>query len=132
MRINTLKCVGGCHRCECPPRSYLDTDTSFKTKTTARVRKTVKTASAGIPGAGRPVVEFSNDGRTHTEGPAGRHYEQERSRAGCHLFFNAFWLVSNFCLFQMYMRDSLHQIDHGVIIHVLRGILRFFYGNNTL
>ena len=98
----------------------------------ARVRKTVKTASAGIPGAGRPVVEFSNDGRTHTEGPAGRHYEQERSRAGCHLFFNAFWLVSNFCLFQMYMRDSLHQIDHGVIIHVLRGILRFFYGNNTL
>ena len=31
-----------------------------------------------MPGVGRPVVEFSNDGRTHTEGPAGRHYEQER------------------------------------------------------
>ena len=121
---------GGCHRCECPPKSYLDTETTFKAKTTARVKKIVKAASAGVPGAGRPVVEFSNDGRTHTAGPAGRSYEQERTRAGFHLFFNAFWLVSNFCLFQMYMRDSLHQIDHGVIIHVLRGILRLFYGNN--
>ena len=90
---------------------------------------TVKTSSAGIPGAGRPVVEFNNDGRTHTEGPAGRQYEGEHKRSGYHLFFNAFWLVSHFCLFQMYMRDSLHQIDHGVIIHVLRGILRLFYGN---
>jgi len=110
---------------------YLDTDTTFKAKTTAKVRKTVKSASGGIPGAGRPVVEFSNDGRTHTEGPAGRQYEREHKRAGFHLFFNAFWLVSSFCLFQMYMRDSLHQIDHGVVIHVLRGILRLFYGNNT-
>ena len=41
------------------------------------------------------------------------------------------WL-GHFCLFQMYMRDSLHAIDHGVIIHVLRGILRIFYGNNTI
>ena len=30
----------------------------------------------------------------------------------------------------MHMRDSLHQIDHGVIIHVLQGMLRLFYGNN--
>ena len=65
------------------------------------------------------MLEFSNDGRTHTEGPAGPHYEGEHKRAGYHLFFNAFWLVSHFCLFQMYMRDSLHQTDHGVIIHVL-------------
>ena len=92
----------------------------------------MKAALAGIPGAGSLVVEFSNDGRTHSEGPAGRHYEQEQRRAGFHLFFNAFWLVSNFCLFQMYMRDSLHQIDHGVIIHDLRGKLRLFYGNNTM
>ena len=42
------------------------------------------------------------------------------------------WAGAHFCLFQMYMRDSLHQIDYGVIIHVLRGILRLFYGNNTL
>lgn len=77
------------------------------------------------------MVEFSNYGRTHKKGPAGSHYDTEHKRSGYHLFFNAFWLVSNFCLFQMYMRDSLHQIDHGVIIHVLRGILRLFFGNNV-
>ena len=93
--------------------------------------KTVRATSAGIPGAGRPVVEFSQEGRT-TEGPAGRHYEGEHKRAGYHLFFNAFWLVSHFCLFQMYMRDSLHQVDHGIVIHVLRGILRLFFGNFIL
>ena len=76
---------------------YLDTYTKFKAKTMARVKKTVKAASAGIPGAGHPVVEFSNDGRMQIEGPAGRHNEQEHTRAGFHLFFNAFWLVSNFC-----------------------------------
>ena len=32
------------------------------------------------------------------------------------------------CVFQMYMRDSLHQVDHGIIIHVLRAILRLFHG----
>jgi len=103
----------------------------FRTKTTTRVKKTVLAAAAGIPGAGRPVVQFSNQGRQHTEGPAARDYEREHKRSGFHLFFSAFWLVSTFCLFQMHMRDSLHQIDHGVIIHVLRGILRLFYGNNV-
>ena len=91
----------------------------------------MQAAAAGIPGACRPVVEFSNDGQTHTEGPAARSYDQEHRRCGFHLFFNAFWLISDFCLFQMHMRDSLHQIYHGVIIHVLRGILRLFYGNNA-
>ena len=94
-------------------------------------KKTVLAAAAGIPGAGRPVVEFSSDGRKHTQGPDARHYDREHKRCGFHLFFNAFWLISNFCLFQMYMRDSLHQIDHGIVIHVLRGILRLFYGNNN-
>ena len=129
---NVLQYTGGCHRCECPPKSYLDPATTFKVKTTSRVKKTVTAASAGIPGADRPVVVCSHEGTRHSEGPAGRNYERERTRAGFHLFFNAFWLVSNFCLFQMYMRDSLHAIDHGVIIHVLRGILRLFYGNNTM
>jgi hypothetical protein len=88
-------------------------------------------AASGMRGPGQPVVQFSKDGRKHTQGPAGKHYERERRLSGFHLFFNCFWLVSTFCLFQMHMRDSLHQIDHGVIIHVLRGILRLFYGNNV-
>jgi len=92
--------------------------------------KIIKTAAAGSPEDNRPVVTFSNNGRTHKEGPAARDYERERRSTGFHLFFNSFWLISSFCLFQMHMRDSLHQIDHGVIIHVLRGILRLFYGNN--
>ena len=37
---------------------------------------------------------------------------------------------SSFCLFQIHMCDSLHQIDYGVIIHVLQAILRLFYGKN--
>ena len=102
----------------------------FKTKTTAKVQKTIKAAAAGVPGVGRPVVEFISDGRTHTKGPESSHYNREHKRCGFHMFFSAFWHITTFCLFQMHMRDSLHQIDHGVIIHVLRGILRLFYGNN--
>ena len=121
----------GCHRCECPPQSWLDTDTRFRAKTTARVKKHVMEAASGLHGSGSPVVQFTNDGQKHSEGPAGHHYERQRKLSGLHLFFNSFWLVSTFCLFQMHMRDSLHQIDHGVIIHVMRGILRLFYGKNV-
>ena len=107
-----------------------NTDTQFRSKSTARVKKTIMAAAAGIPGAGRPVVQFCLNGRQHTEGPAGRDYERERKRSGFHLFFSTFWMISTFCLFQMHMSDSLHQIDHGVIIHVLQAILRLFYGKN--
>ena len=60
-----------------------------------------------------------------------RSYESGRAFAGAHLMFNAFWMVSTFCIYQMYMRDSLHQVDHGVIIHILRAILRLFQGELT-
>ena len=83
-------------------------------------------AAAGTQG--RPVVEFHADGKRTTAGPSSIRYESSRAVAGAHLLFNAFWLIPNFCVHQMYMRDSLHQVDHGVIIHVLRGILRLFYG----
>ena len=79
----------------------------------------------------RPVVEFSADGKNSKAGPAAASYEKTRAAAGCHLVFNAFWLVSMFCMCQMYMRDSLHQIDHGVFIHILRAILRIFLGKST-
>ena len=92
----------------------------------------MQAAAAGKPGAGRPVVNFGKDasGLKHSKGPEARHYDREHKCSGFHLFFNVFWNVSSFCLFQMHMRDSLHQIDHGVIIYVLRGVLRLFYGNN--
>jgi hypothetical protein len=55
-----------------------------------------------------------------------RFYESQRKKAGAHLFFNAFWLIPHFCINLMYMRDTLHQIDSGVIISFLKAILRKF------
>ena len=117
--------VGGCHRCQCPQKHYLDTAMSFPVKTTSAVKASVLAEAAGN---GIPVVEFHAEGKKTTAGPNAKSYESSRQRAGAHLVFNAFWLVSTFCLLQMYMRDSLHQIDHGVTIHVLRAILRLFWG----
>ena len=51
-------------------------------------------------------------------------YESQRKAAGAHLGFNAFWLIPHFCINMMYMRDTMHQIDHGVIISFLKAILR--------
>ena len=58
--------------------------------------------------------------------PGVRYYESQRIKAGAHLFFNAFWLIPNFCINQMYMRDPMHQIDSGVIISFLKAVLRKF------
>lgn len=58
--------------------------------------------------------------------PGVRFYESQRLKAGAHLFFNAFWLIPNFCINQMYMRDPMHQIDSGVIISFLKAVLRKF------
>ena len=95
-------------------------------------------AAAGGDGSGldldEAVVVLGNSERsTGTRpGPKSIQYERSRSVAGAHLLFNAFWLCSSFCIFQMHMRDSLHQVDHGIIIHVLRGILRLFLGDHNM
>jgi hypothetical protein len=88
-------------------------------------------AGGGAGNDSVPVVELEDDGKSSRPGPAAKSYERSRAAAGGHLLFNAFWLVSTFCIYQMYMRDSLHQVDHGIIVHVLRGILRLFFGKNT-
>jgi hypothetical protein len=110
----------------------LDTSKTWPSKTTKRVKESVLEAAGGVAGVRAvpgPVVEMEDDGKSNRPGPAFKSYETARSQAsGAHLLFNAFWLVSSFCIYQMYMRDSLHQIDHGITIHVLRGILRLFYG----
>ena len=80
-----------------------------------------------------PVVEMGSDGKDSRPGPDSKSYERGRAKAGgFHLLFNAFWLVSTFCIFQMYMRDSLHQVDHGIILHVCRGILRLYLGKKVV
>jgi hypothetical protein len=47
-------------------------------------------------------------------------------KSGENLVFtsNAFWLIPHFCINRMYMRDTMHQIDSGVIISFLKAILR--------
>ncbi len=76
---------------------------------------------------------MGDDGKSRSRSGSDAHwYERSRSDAGAHLLFNAFWLVSTLCIFQMYMRDSLHQIDHGIIIHILQRIIRLFVGKSIL
>jgi hypothetical protein len=67
-------------------------------------------------------VEWDADGR-RLAGTGFRGYDRVRKLAGAHLVQNAFWLTQGFCACQMLMRDPMHQIDHGVIIYLLRAIL---------
>ncbi len=50
-------------------------------------------------------------------------YDRVRKINGTQLVQNAFWLLHGFCSYQMCMRDPMHQIDHSVIVFVLRAIL---------
>ena len=63
---------------------------------------------------------------SHSPGPQANHYEYFRDRCGAHLVYNAFWNVANFCVHQMIMRDPMHQVDLGAIVHLIRAILRKF------
>ena len=57
-----------------------------------------------------PVVIFNGEGVSKTAGPAAKSYKHARTAAGAHLIFNAFWLIISYCCYQMYTRDSLHQV----------------------
>jgi hypothetical protein len=124
----------GCQRCTCPAKEFLNPHKSWPAKTTVRTKAEVLRHSAGVASGASPVaspvVEFTDDGQTRP-GPSAKSYESRRAFAGAHLMFNAFWMISTFCIHQMYMRDSLHQVDHGIIIHIMRGILRLFQGEFT-
>ena len=72
------------------------------------------------------VLEFGEDSSIHRPGPTSFLYEDARGRCGAHLVFNALWLISNFCVHQMLMRDEMHAIDLGIIITLIRAILRAF------
>ena len=103
--------TGACHRCTCPKNRFLEIK-SWQLKTTRKTKQRVLAAASGETLSTEPVVEFT-EGHEFTEatpGPAYKSYERTRVAAGAHLIFNAFWLVSSFCCYQMYMRDSLHQV----------------------
>ena len=77
-------------------------------------------------GSDDPVVEFSEDSSFHRPGPNSTYYEDAWQRCGEHLVFNAFSLISNFYVYEMLMRDEMHAIDLGIIIMLIRAILRAF------
>jgi hypothetical protein len=76
---------------------------------------------------GEPVVTWGEaPDHVHSLGPNAAKYERFHAHAGAHLVFNAFWKVQHFCVHQMLMRDPMHQIDLGAIVHLIRAILRKF------
>ena len=76
---------------------------------------------------GAPVVDWGEaPDHVHSPGPNAANYERFRESAGAHLVFNAFWQIQHFCVHQMLMRDPMHQIDLGAIVHLIRAILRKF------
>ena len=78
-------------------------------------------------GNGRRVVNWDEETKKMTPGPSSGSYEASRKKAGCHLIWNAFWAINGFCIYQMCMRDPMHQIDKGVIVTLLKAILRLYF-----
>ena len=74
-----------------------------------------------------PIVEWNEDGFCVLPGPESLNYEAGRAECGAHLLLNAFWGVSNCCVHQLLMKDSMHQIDLGVIIRLIMAILKEYW-----
>ena len=96
-------------------------------RTTTAHRQAVDDEVAGKHTGGRPVVTWHPQTKEMVPGPASMYYESGRKRAGCHLVYNAFWAIQGFCIYQMCMRDPMHQMDKGVIVQLLKAILRLYY-----
>ena len=104
-------------------------------KTTSDRREAITAAASGdglrqlgLRGMkGGKVVEWNADGSCVRPGPEASHYEAGRAECGAHLLFNAFWAVSHCCVHQLLMRDSMHQIDLGVIIRLIMAILKRYW-----
>jgi hypothetical protein len=105
---------------------FLSTDNAPVRTTTAH-RQAVDDEVAGNNTGGRPVVTWHPQTKEMVPGPASKYYESGRKRAGCHLVFNAFWAIQGFCIYQMCMRDPMHQMDKGVIVQLLKAILHLYH-----
>jgi hypothetical protein len=121
-----------CHRCPARLGDFLS-NARLGVKNTDSRRRTIEKAASGVDlpdcirhASSEPVVEWADDGSSHRPGPNSAHYEDARTRCGAHLVFNAFWLIAHFCVHQMLMRDGMHAIDLGVIVTLIRAILRAF------
>ena len=106
---------------------FLSTVHAQARNTTAHRQAVDAEVAAGNSTNGRPVVTWHPQTKEMVPGPASKYYESGRKRAGCHLLFNAFWAIQGFCIYQMCMRDPMHQMDKGVIVQLLKAILHLYY-----
>ena len=123
-----------CHRCTARKGDFSSVDFQGSVKTTVARRAAITRAASGVDlpecirnASAEAVVDWGDDGSTHRPGPNSAHYEDARQRCRAHPLFNAFWLLPHFCVYQMLMRDSMHTIDLGVIITLIKAILRAFF-----
>jgi hypothetical protein len=122
-----------CHRCSAAKGDFLSVGSRTIKTMDARRKKITRVASGiDLPDilrgtSAEKIVDWGEDGSAHRPGPMSTHYEDGRTRCGAHLLFNAFWLIPHFCSHQMLMRDSMHAIDLGVIITLIRAILRALF-----
>ncbi len=103
--------------------------TTFPSKSTAHRRRAVEQAARDLKGmqAGGSVVDFGeHPDRIHLSGVNAWHYEQFCTQTGAHLIFNAFSTIQHFCVHPMLMRDPMHQIGLGSIVHLITAILCIF------
>ena len=97
---------------------------------TPQMKQAVQDRAAGN---GTRLVDWYAETKKMTPGPSAtrcaRNYESSRQKVGCHLVWNAFWAINGFCIFQMCMRDPIipmHQVDKGVVVTLLKGILLLY------
>jgi hypothetical protein len=69
-----------------------------------------------------PIVTWNADKSIVRPGPAAAKYEPTRKKCKSHLLFNAFWLTTFFCVYQVLMRDPVHLIDLGVMLQHIKGL----------
>ena len=89
------------------------------------------TARGAVPG---PVVLIGDDCMSCMPGPNAKHYEASRTAAGAHLLFNAFWLVTNFCIFQMpdsFITTYYYKLLPHYYLIIITILLPYFYHITT-
>ena len=120
------------HRCTASKCDLLSTALFPSKSTPLRKAAIIRAASGqdlvvrGVPSRDK-VVQWEEDGSDTAPGPNSSHYESVRKSVGAHLLYNAFWIVPHFCVYQMLMKDRMHAIDLGVILTLIKAMMRKYY-----
>ena len=130
--VFTCEPAPACHRCTASKGELLSTSL-FPSKSTPLWKAAIIKAASGQDLVVRrapsreKVVQWEEDGSDTAPGPNSSHYESVRKSVGAHLLYNAFWIVNHFCVHQMIMKDRMHAIDLGVIVTLIKAMMRKYY-----